>query len=61
VLKYSQIKTVLYHEVNNIENLQVKFDSFVKPDVLLSVRLHNTPFCICFVFVSDLLIRLFTK
>jgi hypothetical protein len=28
---------VLYGEVNNVENLQVKFDGFVQSDVLLTV------------------------
>jgi hypothetical protein len=31
------IKTVPYAEVNNVVNLQVKFDSFVWSDVLLTV------------------------
>jgi hypothetical protein len=28
-VKYSSIKSVLYGEVNNVENLHVKFDSIV--------------------------------
>jgi hypothetical protein len=37
------IKSVLYGAVNKVENLLVKFDSFVKSDVLLTVRFFPVP------------------
>jgi hypothetical protein len=41
--KYCLVETQLYGEVDKVEKLLVKFDSFVLADLLLTVYTLNTP------------------